>query len=69
MYLSEAEKINSSTGYSMEPEIFSRILHPVLVAPVTGLLYLHFTGISVVETVYWIGIWMMTSMVPTIAYV
>ncbi len=53
----------------MRPEIFSKILHPVIVVPVTGLLYLSFTGISVWETTYWISIWIMTSMVPTVVYV
>jgi len=50
----------------MDPEeILSKIFHPLTVLPVSAVIFLTFSGPGFYEAVYWIGFWIILSLVPT----
>lgn len=54
----------------MRPEKFiSVVVHPLLVLPLAAGFYLYGAGLDVVQIVYWLGIWIGLSLVPTTIYV
>lgn len=46
----------------------SIILHPLIVVPLSALIYLYFGGLSILSSVKWIGLWTVISILPTVVY-
>lgn len=50
----------------MKPEkTLSQLLHPLLMVPVATVVFLYLEGTDIYTTLYWIGIWIVGSLVPT----
>ena len=50
----------------MSPEEFlSRVLHPLLVLPVSAAIFLSFSGLDLWQAIYWTGFWIVLSLLPT----
>lgn len=46
-------------------EFLSKVFHPLAVLPVSALLFLNFSGLSLADSVYWIFLWTIISLLPT----
>jgi membrane-associated phospholipid phosphatase len=46
-------------------DLLSRVFHPLLVLPVSALLFLKLSGLGFIDSVYWIFLWIVISLVPT----
>ncbi|MFB6241498.1 MAG: hypothetical protein ABEJ36_01700 [Candidatus Nanosalina sp.] len=46
-------------------DLLSRVFHPLLVLPVSALLFLNFSGLGLSASVYWLSLWIIISLVPT----
>lgn len=46
-------------------EILSRVLHPLLVLPVSAVIFLSFSGLGLWDAIYWTGFWIVLSLLPT----
>jgi membrane-associated phospholipid phosphatase len=45
--------------------LVSKVFHPLLVAPFLALFYLRGTGVGLIESFFWISVWIVVAMVPT----
>lgn len=46
-------------------DFLSKVFHPLLVLPVSVLLFLNFSGLGFADSVYWFFLWILISLVPT----
>lgn len=46
-------------------ELLSRVFHPLAVLPVSVLFFLYFSGLGLYESIYWVFLWIMISLIPT----
>lgn len=46
----------------------SIIFHPLIVVPLSALIYLYFGGLSIIDSLKWIGLWTVISILPTVVY-
>jgi membrane-associated phospholipid phosphatase len=59
-------------NYSLEMRLdkaVSTVFHPIMVLPVSAFLVLNFSGLNLWDSFYWFSIWMVMSLVPTVAVV
>jgi membrane-associated phospholipid phosphatase len=45
--------------------LLSRVFHPLLVLPVSALLFLKLSGLGLFDSVYWLFLWILISLAPT----
>ncbi len=46
-------------------EFLSKVFHPLVVLPISALLFLNFSGLGLSSSVYWIFLWTLISLIPT----
>lgn len=46
----------------------STVFHPLIIIPTASLVYLRFRGLALTESIQWIGLWIIISVLPIVVY-